>query len=85
MLYDTRPVTDAREAQRLLRLREADRKAQFDAAMKVHALFGDESAVMDRILALRASLANSFAPAKLLLRSSCVSMKACLQEGIDER
>ena len=29
---------------------EADRKAQFDAAMKVHALFGDESALMDRIL-----------------------------------
>src|SRR5204862_1588751 len=38
---------------------EADRKAQFDAAMKVHALFGDESAVMDRILALRTSLAKS--------------------------
>ena len=38
---------------------EADRKAQFDAAMKVHALFGDESALMDRILALRGNLAKS--------------------------
>jgi len=38
---------------------EADRKAQFDAAMKVHALFGDESAVMDRILNLRGNLAKS--------------------------
>jgi hypothetical protein len=37
---------------------EADRKAQFDAAIKVHALFGDESAVMDRILVLRGSLAK---------------------------
>jgi photosystem II stability/assembly factor-like uncharacterized protein len=35
---------------------EADRKAEFDAAMKVHALFGDESALMDRILFLRAAL-----------------------------
>jgi hypothetical protein len=38
---------------------EADRKAQYDAAQKVKALFGDESALMDRILALRASLATS--------------------------
>ena len=38
---------------------EADRKAQFDAAMKVHALFGDESALMDRILSLRAALAKT--------------------------
>jgi len=30
-----------------------DRKAQYDAAMKVHALFNDESALMDRILSLR--------------------------------
>jgi hypothetical protein len=37
----------------------ADRKAQFDAAMKVHALFGDESALMDRILALRKTLAQT--------------------------
>jgi len=40
---------------------EADRKAQFDAAMKVHALFGDESALMDQILALRAALVKSSA------------------------
>src|SRR5437870_6348107 len=37
----------------------ADRKAQFDAAIKVHALFGDESALMDRIVALRKALAQS--------------------------
>jgi photosystem II stability/assembly factor-like uncharacterized protein len=44
---------------RRVKFSEADRKMQFEAAMKVHALFGDESAVMDRILALRASLAAS--------------------------
>jgi hypothetical protein len=38
---------------------EADRKAQFDAAMRVHALFGEESALMGRILALRAALAKT--------------------------
>ena len=36
----------------------ADRKAQYDAAERVMALFGDESALMDRIVALRASLAK---------------------------
>jgi photosystem II stability/assembly factor-like uncharacterized protein len=36
----------------------ADRKAQFDAAMKVRALFGDESALMDRLLGTRAELAK---------------------------
>src|SRR5438132_301171 len=35
---------------------EADRKAQFDAAMKVRALFDEESALMDRIVALRGAL-----------------------------
>jgi len=40
---------------------EADRKAQFDAAMKVRALFGDESALMDRILDLRKALAQGSA------------------------
>jgi len=44
---------------RRVKFSEADRKAQFDAAMKVHVLFGDESAVMDRILHLRGSLAKS--------------------------
>ena len=38
---------------------EADRKAQFDAAMRVHALFGEETALMGRILALRAALAKT--------------------------
>jgi photosystem II stability/assembly factor-like uncharacterized protein len=38
---------------------EAERKAQFEGAMKVHALFGDESALMDRILFLRSGLAKS--------------------------
>src|SRR5437773_2340400 len=37
----------------------ADRKGQFDAAMKVHALFGDESALLERIVALRKALADS--------------------------
>jgi photosystem II stability/assembly factor-like uncharacterized protein len=37
---------------------ESDRKAQFDAAMKVRALFGDESGLMDRILFLRGELAK---------------------------
>src|SRR6266487_610 len=37
----------------------ADRKAQFDAAMRVHGLFGEESALMDRIVALRKTLAHS--------------------------
>jgi photosystem II stability/assembly factor-like uncharacterized protein len=40
---------------------DADRKAQFEGAMKVHALFGEESALMDRILFLRAGLAKSAA------------------------
>ncbi len=38
---------------------QADRKAQFDAAMKVHALFGDESVLLDRILYLRNALAKA--------------------------
>ncbi|MBA3881477.1 MAG: sialidase [Chthoniobacterales bacterium] len=37
---------------------EADRKAQFDAAMRVHALFGEESALMDRIMPLRGATAQ---------------------------
>lgn len=37
----------------------ADRKAQFDAAMRVHALFGEESALMDRIIALRGAVAKT--------------------------
>ena len=37
----------------------ADRKLQFDAAMKIHALFDEESALMDRIVAVRQALAQS--------------------------
>jgi hypothetical protein len=36
----------------------ADRKAQYDAAMRVRRLFGDESALMERILAVRGELAE---------------------------
>jgi hypothetical protein len=39
----------------------AERKAQFDAAMKVHALFDEESALMDRIVSLRKALAQTSA------------------------
>jgi photosystem II stability/assembly factor-like uncharacterized protein len=38
-----------------------ERKAQYDAAMQVHALFGKESALMDRIVFLRSALAQSAA------------------------
>jgi hypothetical protein len=38
---------------------DADKKAQFDAALKVRALFDDESALMDRILFLRREVAKS--------------------------
>jgi hypothetical protein len=44
---------------RRVKFNEADRKSQYDAAMKVHALFGDESALMDRILFLRGALTKS--------------------------
>src|SRR5216110_3107941 len=44
---------------RRAKFRGAARKAQFDAAMKVHALFGDESALMERIIALRKALAEN--------------------------
>jgi hypothetical protein len=36
-----------------------DRKAQYDAAMKVHALFNDESALMARIISLRSDVAKA--------------------------
>ena len=44
---------------RRARFSAADRKAQFDAAMKVHTLFDEESALMDRIISLRKALAQS--------------------------
>src|SRR5207249_2419689 len=37
----------------------ADRKAQFDAAMNVHALFDEESVLMDGIVSLRKALAQT--------------------------
>ncbi len=40
---------------------EADKKAQYDAALKVRALFDDESALMDRIVLLRRDVAKSAA------------------------
>src|SRR5207245_7846115 len=43
------------------KLNEDDRKTKFDAAMRVHALYGDESALMDRILFLRGELAKGAA------------------------
>ncbi|MGI8821671.1 MAG: WD40/YVTN/BNR-like repeat-containing protein [Chthoniobacterales bacterium] len=46
---------------RRVKFTPADRKTQYDAAMRVHALFGAESALMDRILPLRAALAKSLA------------------------
>src|SRR5205807_1002816 len=44
---------------RRAKFNEADRKAQFDAAMKVRALFEEESALMDRIVFLRGALAKT--------------------------
>src|SRR6266404_2142460 len=38
---------------------DADKKAQFDAALKVRALFDDESALMDRIVFLRRDVAKT--------------------------
>ncbi|MEY2547224.1 MAG: hypothetical protein QOG48_2341 [Verrucomicrobiota bacterium] len=47
---------------RRVKFNEEDRKAQYDAALKVRALFGDESALMDRILALRRDVAKAGDP-----------------------
>src|SRR5205807_9864899 len=44
---------------RRVKFTQQDRKAQYDAAMKVHALFNDESALMDRILFLRRDVAKA--------------------------
>jgi photosystem II stability/assembly factor-like uncharacterized protein len=44
---------------RRVKFNEADRKAQYEAAMKVHALFGEESSLMDRILFLRRGITKS--------------------------
>jgi photosystem II stability/assembly factor-like uncharacterized protein len=49
----------------------ADRRAQYDAAMKVHTLFNDESVLFERIVGLRAEVADaskSRPPGDALLR-----------------
>ena len=55
-VYDTKLTVGV---DRRAKFSPADRKAQFDAAMRVHALFGDESALMDRIIGLRQALAQT--------------------------
>jgi hypothetical protein len=55
-VYDTKLTVGL---DRRAKFNVADRKAQFDAAMRVHALFGDESALMDRIIGLRQTLAQT--------------------------
>jgi hypothetical protein len=55
-VYDTKLTVGL---DRRAKFSAADRKAQFDAAMRVHALFGDESALMDRITGLRQTLAQT--------------------------
>ena len=55
-VYDTKLTVGL---DRRAKFSAADRKAQFDAAMRVHALFGDESALMDRIIGLRQALAQT--------------------------
>jgi hypothetical protein len=57
-VYDTKLTVGL---DRRAKFSAADRKAQFDAAMRVHGLFGDESALMNRIIALRKALADSSA------------------------
>src|SRR4029453_10102688 len=53
-VYDTKLTVGL---DRRAKFSSADRKAQFDAAMRVHALFGDESALMGRIIGLPPGLA----------------------------
>ena len=55
-VYDTKLTVGL---DRRAKFSTADRKAQFDAAMRVHTLFGDESALMDRIIGLRQALAQT--------------------------
>ena len=55
-VYDTKLTVGL---DRRAKFSSADRKGQFDAAMRVHALFGDESALMDRIVGLRQALAQT--------------------------
>jgi hypothetical protein len=55
-VYDTKLTVGL---DRRAKFSAADRKAQFDAAMRVHGLFGEESALMDRIVGLRKTLAQT--------------------------
>src|SRR5437762_2944057 len=55
-VYDTKLTVGL---DRRAKFSSADRKAQFDAAMRVVALFDEESALMDRIVAVRQALAQS--------------------------
>src|SRR5881398_311181 len=55
-VYDTKLTVGV---DRRAKFSPADRKVQFEAAMRVHALFGDESALMDRIIGLRQALAEN--------------------------
>ena len=55
-VYDTKLTVGL---DRRAKFSSADRKAQFDAAMRVVALFGDETALMDRIIGLRQALAQT--------------------------
>ena len=55
-VYDTKLTVGV---DRRAKFSPADRKSQFDAAMQVHGLFGDESALMDRIIGLRQALAQT--------------------------
>src|SRR5438034_1047542 len=55
-VYDTKLTVGL---DRRAKFSSTDRKAQFDAAMRVHVLFGDESALMDRIVGLRQALAQT--------------------------
>ena len=55
-VYDTKLTVGL---DRRAKFSSADRKAQFDAAMRVYALFGDETALMDRIIGLRQALAQT--------------------------
>ncbi len=55
-VYDTKLTVGL---DRRAKFSSADRKAQFDAAMRVVALFGDQTALMDRIIGLRQALAQT--------------------------
>ncbi len=55
-VYDTKLTVGL---DRRAKFSSADRKAQFDAAMRVVGLFGDETALMDRIIGLRQALAQT--------------------------